>query len=569
MTKQFFGARVSRALKVGGCSTTSHACTVRAEGIPAVQAINLWRVISSLLMVAVLVFACMTSLVQGLTTPTLVFADTSDQSQKSDPYREKAKADKQAEQQAKEQQQTQSAQEQADGAAADKPDGTYYGSAEGYQSIITVAVTVQGGHITDIKVVSHADDQSYVDRATKVEQSIIAAQSTDVDTVSGVTYSSTGILNATKDALAGGGVSSATNSVWFGVGMIVIAALLFVAACFFAKRWFDVRRIADRSRDSRLQRWCIQIMFFILAPSSFASGYMGLKSLFMQIQVMTTQRGYEFELASFTILLFALLALTVLLGRYFCGYVCAFGFVGDVLFRLSVAVTDKLKIRRRPLPTKLERVLRCGKYVVLIGECVLILMGFMMWVSENSPWSAYSSVIGFMFECITVVGGVLLVIIVIGMVWKERCFCEFLCPLGAVYSLMPTFPTGRMRRERPKCLKNCSVCKDHCPVNIEPKGRLLAGECLMCGRCADGCPVHNVTCGLEARSDELARRAGADVKFEGEQDAEGHEAVHTAHEKARRLHEFLTSRSVSVLWKAVLFLAVLWLMHATKYLPII
>ena len=80
MTKQFFGARVSCALKVGGCSTTSHACTVRAEGIPAVQAINLWRVISSLLMVAVLVFACMTSLVQGLTTPTLVFADTSDQS---------------------------------------------------------------------------------------------------------------------------------------------------------------------------------------------------------------------------------------------------------------------------------------------------------------------------------------------------------------------------------------------------------------------------------------------------------------------------------------------------------
>lgn len=80
-------------------------------------------------------------------------------------------------------------------------DGVYTGSARGYKSVITVQVTVSGGKITDIQIVSQGDDEPYFTNATAVIQRVLSAQSMNVDTVSGATYSSTGILVAIKNAL--------------------------------------------------------------------------------------------------------------------------------------------------------------------------------------------------------------------------------------------------------------------------------------------------------------------------------------------------------------------------------
>lgn len=80
-------------------------------------------------------------------------------------------------------------------------DGTYTGSAQGYSGTTTVTVTVQGGKITDITVDSHGDTESYLDSAKGVIPSVIENKSTDVDAVSGATYSSWGIINAVADAL--------------------------------------------------------------------------------------------------------------------------------------------------------------------------------------------------------------------------------------------------------------------------------------------------------------------------------------------------------------------------------
>ena len=80
-------------------------------------------------------------------------------------------------------------------------DGTYTGSAQGYSGTTTVTVTVQGGKITEITVDSHGDTESYLDSAKGVIPSVIENQSTDVDAVSGATYSSWGIINAVADAL--------------------------------------------------------------------------------------------------------------------------------------------------------------------------------------------------------------------------------------------------------------------------------------------------------------------------------------------------------------------------------
>ena len=471
--------------------------------------------------------------------------------------------------------------------AKDLSDGVYYGSGEGYQSTITVAVTVASGKITDVRIVSHADDAPYVARAEKLIPNIISRQSADVDTVSGVTFSSRGILSAVKDAMSGSGSVAITSSAWFGAAMIALAVVLFGSAVWLARKMLSGGSRAQMAKLTRRQRWCIQGMFFLLAPSSFATGFMGLKTLLMQINVMNTHRGYDFEVMSFTVFLVLLLALTVVLGRFFCGYVCSFGLLGDAVYAAGNALAKKLGIKRKPLPAKLELVLRGIKYVVLVGICAAVLMGFYTTINNNSPWTVFGKLANLSVSNVTAVGAVLLGLVVLGMLLKERFFCEFLCPLGALFSILPTLPTGRMRRQRPKCRKNCAACKHACPVSIEPKGGLLAGECIMCNGCADVCPQENVTCGLELRADQLEALAavGAGAVSESPAAPKAAEGVAfgvpavpaktecaAAPENAprkRSARELVFCRSVSVLWKAAIVLLVLWLMQVTRFLPLL
>ena len=90
-------------------------------------------------------------------------------------------------------------------------DGVYTGSAKGYGGITTVEVTISNGQITDIKILSHHDDSPYINNASSLIDAIINAQSTNVDAVSGATYSSSGIINAVRDALSKAGGKDEEN----------------------------------------------------------------------------------------------------------------------------------------------------------------------------------------------------------------------------------------------------------------------------------------------------------------------------------------------------------------------
>ena len=82
-------------------------------------------------------------------------------------------------------------------------DGTYTGSARGFGGQIKVSVTIKKGKITDIRILSASGEtSSYLNRAKSLISTIINKQSTNVDTVSGATYSSKGIIGAVKNALA-------------------------------------------------------------------------------------------------------------------------------------------------------------------------------------------------------------------------------------------------------------------------------------------------------------------------------------------------------------------------------
>lgn len=91
-------------------------------------------------------------------------------------------------------------------------DGTYTGTGTGFSGPITVQVVIEGGKIKDITVVSSTDDSPYLQNASALLKQIVALQSTNVDTVSGATYSSVGLISAVRDALQKAGGNSASDS---------------------------------------------------------------------------------------------------------------------------------------------------------------------------------------------------------------------------------------------------------------------------------------------------------------------------------------------------------------------
>ena len=91
-------------------------------------------------------------------------------------------------------------------------DGVYTGTGTGFGGEMTVQVTVSGGRITDIQILSSKDDSPYLQNASALLQNIIAAQSTNVDAVSGATFSSTGLIEAVRNALANAATGSAETT---------------------------------------------------------------------------------------------------------------------------------------------------------------------------------------------------------------------------------------------------------------------------------------------------------------------------------------------------------------------
>lgn len=90
-------------------------------------------------------------------------------------------------------------------------DGTYYGTGKGFAGTVKVKVDISGGKIASISIVSTKDGDSYVKSASSLLDTIVEKQSTNVDTVSGATFSSRGIIAAVRSALSQAAVSDKTT----------------------------------------------------------------------------------------------------------------------------------------------------------------------------------------------------------------------------------------------------------------------------------------------------------------------------------------------------------------------
>ena len=91
-------------------------------------------------------------------------------------------------------------------------DGTFTGTAQGYGGPITSQVTIENGYIAKVEIVDHAGETpAYYAQAERLTQDIVDAQTTTVDTVSGATFSSAGILNSTTQALEASNAGEGAN----------------------------------------------------------------------------------------------------------------------------------------------------------------------------------------------------------------------------------------------------------------------------------------------------------------------------------------------------------------------
>ena len=252
--------------------------------------------------------------------------------------------------------------------------------------------------------------------------------------------------------------------------------------------------LKKRKRIHTLVRLAVQILFFIFFPSVYSSAFNGAKYICTNIG-----QKNMIELTPFITILIIICIYTVIFGRFFCGYACAFGSLGDWIYAINAGIAKKRKKKPFGIPEKLMKVLSFAKYFILAGILFLCIRGIYAKTAGMSPWDVFSLIHSrkLMFSGYTV-GCIILALIIIGMFFNERFFCRVLCPMGAVFSVLPVIPYFSLFRDRQSCLKGCSLCTGTCPSDIDlPDMQSVntASDCFQCDKCASACPKSNISYG--------------------------------------------------------------------------
>ncbi len=193
-----------------------------------------------------------------------------------------------------------------------------------------------------------------------------------------------------------------------------------------------------------------------------------------------------------------LLLYCLMFGRMICGWLCPFGLVQELVYKIK---TPKLK------KSPVTRLLSWFKYVVLAFFVFIIPI---MYAFRNTPLPAFCK---YICPAGTLEGGIgllsnavndsyfsmlgplftwkflLMVSIIVGSIFIFRLFCRFICPLGALYGIFNRISLFGIKLNKSKCT-DCGLCQAHCKVDIRQVGDQ---ECISCGECIDVCPTKAIS----------------------------------------------------------------------------
>ena len=190
-----------------------------------------------------------------------------------------------------------------------------------------------------------------------------------------------------------------------------------------------------------------------------------------------------------SLILFSLVALvpfflTLVLGRFFCGWVCPMGSIHQFFSWIFYPFRQNA---RRPDTGQLGL-----KYLILAALIMAMLPGvnFIGWVDPFSLLTRSLSVFtpladpGHVSLQPFVIGGIFLILIALNAV-QPRFYCNVLCPLGALYGILSRF--GFLRFRTGASCTRCHTCSAHCTFGGDAGEHFLKSECMVCFHCVADC----------------------------------------------------------------------------------
>lgn len=265
--------------------------------------------------------------------------------------------------------------------------------------------------------------------------------------------------------------------------------------------------MAKKKDRTQIYRTVIQIFFvllilFIAIRKGIYRGEACLHAFcpFGGIETLYTYLfgGYFIQKArpSNLILLIAVVLMTVVFGRFFCGWICPFGSISEWLGKLGKKIFGK----QLTVPSKIDKPLRYLKYVIFVLIlCSTIYYGSMVF-ADFDPYVALFRLI--ISQDAAIAGSIILAVVLIGSIFIERFWCRYACPLGAVLAILNKISFFKVRIQQESC-KGCKRCvQQKCPVNVQMSEKGVAStECIWCFECADACPF--VAISIEGPKREL------------------------------------------------------------------
>lgn len=199
-----------------------------------------------------------------------------------------------------------------------------------------------------------------------------------------------------------------------------------------------------------------------------------------------------------------LLLMGLLLGRFCCGFLCPFGMLQELLYKLPVPKAHKNQWTRRASYIKYFVL----AILVIVLPLIYSIPAFCKYLCPAGTLEAGIPLVltneplrkltGALFSRKVLV----LLICIAGSAVLYRFFCRFLCPLGAFYSLFQKTAVVGMKVDADRCI-GCGKCVSACKLDVRCVGD---HECVDCAECQDACPFQAISLGIRINSGKQDKR---------------------------------------------------------------